>query len=181
MRPSSKSLFDFRIPPCWAMAAFLFFCSLFQQLILGLEHFLILLDCNLFLVLHFLDFLGIHLFMIDVIADCFRKFSWSESSSSSKPVLDIPPVRVPEHLDKPVVHDGLRRVEGHGRLLCAVKCDESRAWVSLKLDLDILKSSVSTEVPIEMCDGVEGSRDISHCEHAASQTSPASSPTSATS
>ena len=139
--------------------------------------------------------------MIDVIADCFRKFSWSESSSSSKPVLDIPPVRVPEHLDKPVVHDGLRRVEGHGRLLCAVKCDESRTWVSLKLDLfskinkvstmmtvyaavlylDVLKSSVSTEVPIEMCDGVEGSRDISHCEHAASQTSSASSPTSATS
>ena len=78
-----------------------------------------------------------NLFMIDVVADCFGKFSRSKSTSSSspKPVLDISPVRVPKHLDKPVVHDRLRGVEGHGRLLRAVKCDESRAWVSLKLDL----------------------------------------------
>ena len=89
-----------------------------------------------------------YLFLIDVIADCLRKFSGSKSSSSSKPVLDIPPVRVPEHLDKPVVHDVLGGVEGHGRFLCAVERDESRAWVSLKLDLCYKINKVSTTLPV---------------------------------
>ena len=92
------------------------------------------LGCDLKIQIILLIIKSKHLFMIEIIADCFGKLSRSKSPST-EPVLDIPLVRVPEHLDKPVVHDCLRGVEGHGSLLCAVKCDESRGWVSLKLNL----------------------------------------------
>ena len=47
--------------------------------------------------------------------------------------------------------------------------------------LDILKSSVTTKVTIEMCDGVEGSGNVSHGEHVTPETSTASAATSSAS
>ena len=64
--------------------------------------------------------------------------------------------------DRPVVHHGFAGVEGQRGILIVIESDEGRAWVSLKLDLDIDEVAVTTEVTVEMCDCVKGGGDVPH-------------------
>ena len=64
--------------------------------------------------------------------------------------------------DRPVVHHGFAGVEGQRGVLIVIESDEGRAWVSLKLDLDIDEVAIAAKVAIEMCDGVESCWDIPH-------------------
>ena len=146
----------------------------------GLKHFLAFLnflDGFLLLLFDFLSVLASRLLRLLTQHNIVRI-----SVGVPEPLLGRLLLDVPENLDESVVEDSLGAVIGGRGLAGPGECDQRRAWVSLKLDLNVDKSPELAEVSVKMVDGIHLNWYVPHGQHGAALVhveAPANAPTSA--